>query len=182
MIKMEASIKGSCTIAGIQTTLGLLLHSQAFFITGTLMFFPAAKNLYKAYVTRKRGVGFVRSVELNEDFTKAKFFYGFREDFKEIEVDKIVPKNIVKQEKSSDKKKHKIYIDLDLQDKELQIILDELFCNIPDTELLNAVLAGDAEFVQENYEYKGSLKFSDKDYFDFKREMDALKLENTTKN
>ena len=60
-------------------------------------------------------------------------------------------RKINKKEKILKKDKYKIWIDLDLEGKELQIVLDELYCNIPDTELLNAVIKGDKEFIQENY-------------------------------
>ena len=180
MIKMEAAIKSGYTMAGIYGTFSLLLLSQAWYFTGTIQAVPIAHYVYKAYLTNKRGNSFVRGVELNKDFSTAKFYYGFKVKHVEMDIDKISPKKIVRKEKFPNRSKFKIYIDLDLKGTELQIILDELYCNIPDTDLLNAVLRGDKGFVQENYVYQDACTYSDKEYLDFKKEMDYMKQDDTT--
>jgi len=95
----------------------------------------------------------------------AKFYYGFDVDHIEIPIEKVKPVNI---EKRGDEKKVKLIIDLQFKDRKLELVIDDLFCNIEDHGLLNAVIKGDNEKVASGYYFEGETEFSDEEFKEFK--------------
>jgi hypothetical protein len=178
MRDVQKNLKFTTLIGGGASILAIAGFMQGNFLVAFLAGFIGVKNMLGTQSQYMKSQSFVKAIELTEDLESARFHYGFDTEFKEIEISKIRQTEVRNIPSKLHPNKDRVYIQLNLEDKKLHVILDGFSCWVQNKELLKLVLAGETEDAKNEFRY-GTRKENDSEFADFvKASEDQFKKDN----